>query len=610
KRKLAVAMAGAMVATAVVPAFAAEKTVVKQTISKGSAEATKLVNDLREKLANGTKFDATDANRGNEWVYGISAQVVAGDISDEELKGLFDEIGNTDDDNKKIIKNILVLEEKIAALKKGEKLLVSVVDKGHATVNGKVLSTEDGTTSGDFEQVLEARITVEYKSDENRVEEFKSEDLYDGEYITAKGLEFAHFFKDINKDAGFKKKGEYSVKIEANNTANVDDNKKEITFKTIVDYVDTNKKNEEVTISIKGKDLGDLKELSEVLNQSINVNSADGRVMKTRKIAGANRFETAVEIAKQRRSQGGEVSGTNSIVLVNSTSMIDGLTAAPYASSINADVLLTNADAIPEATMDYIEDLRKADQNRLEEITVIGGESVVSNAVVAKLNAKGIKVTRLGGADRHETSVLVAKQMIGIKELENAFVVAPTGEADAMGIAPVAVRKNAPIIVEGFNGLSNYSKTLLKGASIDVIGGGVTEQSKKELEKLAGDNADLEVIAGADRFETNAKLISKYFTEGIDTIYVAKDGYTEKNNQMLVDALAVGSLAGKDKAPVVLASEKLSTKQAEALKKNVKSEMAVADNKNYNESGSINQVGNGVNHSVMRSIAKLVGIIK
>ncbi|MPN48339.1 hypothetical protein SDC9_195946 [bioreactor metagenome] len=59
-------------------------------------------------------------------------------------------------------------------------------------------------------------------------------------------------------------------------------------------------------------------------------------------------------------------------------------------------------------------------------------------------------------------------------------------------------------------------------------------------------------------------VIEKFYTnEELNNIYVAKNGI--KNSTDLVDALAVGAVAAKVDAPVVIGSDNLNEKQVQVL---------------------------------------------
>jgi len=126
------------------------------------------------------------------------------------------------------------------------------------------------------------------------------------------------------------------------------------------------------------------------------------------------------------------------------------------------------------------------------------------------LGEKGIKVDRIHGQNRYETSLNVAKQLNSNSEF--AFVVGGNGEVDAMSISAKASELKAPIVVVEKNKLSEEAKDLLKNKEIYIIGGDscVSEEVKLELDKLDKNNSS-ERIAGINRKETNAMVIKEFY---------------------------------------------------------------------------------------------------
>lgn len=562
KRSIATMMAAATVATSVAPVFAA--TIVKETVKKGSDEQKALVNDLRKLLAEGTKYEA-----GTEATIGQSVY---------EIRTTSSTVGSTDADtviaSTEVVKNVLELEKKIEALAKDEKLYVYVIDKGHGLVNGKV--SDLNADNDDIDEEVLAEVIVDNTL--SVVGKYDVADFYDGEYLTAKGLELISIMEG-NIGNEFE-----SIDVTVSAIETVSNKEYSINVEFVVDYVDASKEDETFNISISGNDLKYVRDLHEYLSDTATAGAS--------KISGEDRFETAVAIAKKAYDT------TTGAVIVNATSMIDGLTAAPLAAQLDQPVLLTNVDALPKATLDYIK------SERITKVTVVGGEAVVSNGVKRQLEAMGVTVERIGGKDRHATSLEVAIKLeslgvnLGDKNADagKVFVVAATGEADAMSIAPIAAKKDeiAPIIVEGFDGMSTTAKELIKNTeSVDLIGGKVSKETQEAYDKKG------DFIYGEDRFETNAKIVRNYFENGADAIYVAKDGFTENNNEMLVDALAVGSLAAEENAAIVLASKELTVKQKEAVQ--------LASIKG---STKVVQVGGGLAHNVVKQVAKLLGYTK
>ena len=238
-------------------------------------------------------------------------------------------------------------------------------------------------------------------------------------------------------------------------------------------------------------------------------------------IIGSDRYETAARIADK-------VGSYDNVVLVNAeSSMSDGLAASGLAGKENGAILLTKKDSIPQATMDRIKKVKK--------VYIIGGEAAISAKVANEITAAGIKVERLGGKDRVETSEIVAKKL---GNYSDAFVVNGfKGEADAMSASAIAAKKGAPILLT--NGkTSTHSKK--SGVEYYVIGG------DNVVDKSIADKYNAEVLAGKDRYATNKEVINEFYS-GSDKVYIA-------NGDKLVDALTASPLAKKD--GIVLANEK------------------------------------------------------
>lgn len=238
-------------------------------------------------------------------------------------------------------------------------------------------------------------------------------------------------------------------------------------------------------------------------------------------IIGSDRYETAAKIADKLGSY-------DNVVLVNAeSSMSDGLAASGLAGKENGAILLTKKDSIPQATMDRIKKVKK--------VYIIGGEAAISAKVANEITAVGIKVERLGGKTRVETSEIVAKKL---GNYSDAFVVNGfKGEADAMSASAIAAKKGAPILLTNGKTSTHAKKS---GVEYYVIGG------DNVVDKSIADKYDAEVLAGKDRYATNKEVINEFYS-GSDKVYIA-------NGDKLVDALTASPLAKKD--GIVLVNEK------------------------------------------------------
>ena len=231
------------------------------------------------------------------------------------------------------------------------------------------------------------------------------------------------------------------------------------------------------------------------------------------KIIGSDRYYTAAKIADKLGSY-------DNVVLVNATStMSDGLSASGLAGKEKGAILLTKKDSIPKVTMDRLKKVKK--------VYIIGGENAISAKVANEITAAGIKVERIGGKNRVETSELVAKKLGNYKK---AFVVNGfKGEADAMSASSVAAKNGAPILLTNGKTSTHDKKS---GVKYYVVGG------NNVVNKSIANKYNAEVLAGDDRYETNREVINEFYGES-ETLYFA-------NGETLVDALTASTLSKDD----------------------------------------------------------------
>ena len=304
---------------------------------------------------------------------------------------------------------------------------------------------------------------------------------------------------------------------------------------------------------------------------STGVFAVESQKVVKEKLAGATRYETNLAVsAKWEKAE--------TVILVEGYAIPDALAATPLAKQKDAPILLTETSKLTKATADEI--TRLGAKNAI----IVGGEGVVSKEVEKDLEAMNVKVTRLAGQSRFETSEAVVKEM---GEVSKVAVVNGYGESDALSIAAPAAKEGMAIVLAGKDELKGSADVVKNAKEKYVIGGeGVVSE---KLEKEIG----AERLGGATRNETNAAILDKFYSEKeIENLYVAKDGNPKTTE--LVDALGVGPLAGKEGNPVMLAGAKLSDGQAAYLKDKT--------------AKTVTEVGNGINASTLTDIVKALEV--
>ncbi len=598
KKKMAIIMAGATVATSVAPAFAAQENQITLRIdSKNEAAVKELTDKLRE--ASELKYeDAKLESTKNTNVYDIKV-------------------------NGQAFVNASELNQAISKLAEGAQLTVTVKDNGHQILDGKVVdytieeytsvkeildalqgkglyvtNTTDAVTIKETEKSTASVVvrpgdkkldfTQKITDNKNQLIGFKNEltkidvaetmvitvknvneidvnDLFDGVRLTSKGMELV---EALNKDR----------KATLSQLPELPGFNAEVDGLTRLD-ITVNKK----TITVAGE-FRTMKEFRAVLE-----NRAD---MTISSLAGNDRFATAIEVSKA----GFEDRQAGAVVLVGQDAIVDGLAAAPLAKAKKAPILLAKKDGLTEEVEKEM--LRVLGTTGLgnKTIYIVGGESQISKEAEAKLAKLGTKVVRLSGDDRYETSLAIAEELTKEqKTLKPAFVVGGEGEVDAMSIAAHAAKEEAPIVVVNKDEVTEDAKEFMADREIVVVGGknSVSEEVVAELDVLDKIEKNVKRLAGDDRQGTNAAVINEYYNKNHTTAFVAKDGYVGGKSQ-LIDALTAAPLAGNAGAPIVLATNNVTVEQKEAVQSNFKGVKKIV------------QIGQGIADSVITKIAEIV----
>ncbi|WP_167309667.1 cell wall-binding repeat-containing protein [Terrimesophilobacter mesophilus] len=156
------------------------------------------------------------------------------------------------------------------------------------------------------------------------------------------------------------------------------------------------------------------------------------------RIAGPDRFATSRAIAEDAFLS----LGNAYVIIATGRSFPDALSAASAANQIHAPVILVDGG------LDHLDDSTKSlllSFPYLDKVYIAGGTGVVSAGIQRDIDSLGIPkpTARLGGADRYETSALIAHAFFGGPS--QAFFATGTGFADALSGAPLAAFNSAPL---------------------------------------------------------------------------------------------------------------------------------------------------------------------
>ncbi len=256
----------------------------------------------------------------------------------------------------------------------------------------------------------------------------------------------------------------------------------------------------------------------------------------TARLAGANRFETAIEISSAFAAD------VERVYVATGFGFADALGATPAAAHFDSPLLLTPSDSVPANVLTEIVRLSP------ETIVVTGGAAVISNGVVAQLEALAFNptVVRIGGANRFETSRLIAQDAFGLGGATTAYIATGANFPDALAAGPAAATFDGPVVlVDGAaSTVDSATLALLNGLGVtDIrIAGGTAVVSAAIQTQLTGLYASVTRNAGGNRFETAVAINADAF-DFSDTVFLAT-GFN------FADALTGAALAGFLGAPL------------------------------------------------------------
>lgn len=244
------------------------------------------------------------------------------------------------------------------------------------------------------------------------------------------------------------------------------------------------------------------------------------------RLAGDNRYETAVEISKAAFSNGGAAAasfetaaaaGVEAVFISTGTDFPDGLAGGPSASKLGAPLLLTKKSSLPAVVS---EEIKRLDP---QSIYILGGTGVVSAGVESALQKlTDGKVTRLAGPNRYATA---AKASTLWTSTETVYLASGLMFADALSGGAAAAREGAPLLLTKDKSLPVETVAALKRldpSKIVLVGGtGAISDAVKAAVADAVPGATITREWGQDRYGTSAELLRSGTTGPISKLMLA-----------------------------------------------------------------------------------------
>ena len=259
------------------------------------------------------------------------------------------------------------------------------------------------------------------------------------------------------------------------------------------------------------------------------------------RIDGHDRIETGIDISKKYYDK------AKTVIVVRPDLFPDSMTASVLAKLKDAPILLNPTNKLDPRVAAEIKRLGA------EEVIIVGGQNSVSEKVREDLKAFDAdkNVERIAGADRYETSEMVAKRVVGITGKKNTGVVA-SGQVfpDALSVGTFASREGYPILLVKRDSIPSQIERAIKDLEINktYIAGGTNTISKSTEAKLPG---VLERMAGNTMYETSVAIAKSKFG-------ASKEAYIASGEEF-ADALVISPVSGKYNRPTLLASRNKNT---------------------------------------------------
>ena len=249
------------------------------------------------------------------------------------------------------------------------------------------------------------------------------------------------------------------------------------------------------------------------------------------RLSGKDRYSTSVAVSK-------EYDKSNVVLLASGEKYTDELTATVLANKLGAPIMLTRKDAIPAEV--------KAEINRLgaTKVILIGGNASISEKVEKEL--ANYTVERIGGPDRYDTAILVGNQVRALTASKTeAILVDGTNFPDAIAMTSMGVEQNMPILLTKPGQLpASTAKTIEDWKLTKVTIGGGSKSVSGEVEKEVRKYAEVNRIAGADRYETSVLIAEQ--------VYVKPKHVVIASGEVFPDAIVGVPYAAKNGYPILL----------------------------------------------------------
>lgn len=257
----------------------------------------------------------------------------------------------------------------------------------------------------------------------------------------------------------------------------------------------------------------------------------------TSRLAGSDRYSTSVQVS-QAMPTGGVV------FLASGVDFPDALAAAPVAAAEDGRLLLVQPTQLPSSVAT---ELRRVAPR---EVVIVGSTATISQQVEAAVRGilPSTPLTRIGGSDRIETSMLLLDRMRISTPVSSVWVVSGLNFPDALAAGAVAARHGHGLVLATGAGdwFAQQLASRLAGIQHFDIAGSSASVSDAVQQVLQATGRSVQRFDGYDRYNTAILINQRYSASSPSGTMVLTSG------ENFPDGLAGSVLAGRTATPMYL----------------------------------------------------------
>lgn len=223
------------------------------------------------------------------------------------------------------------------------------------------------------------------------------------------------------------------------------------------------------------------------------------------RIAGDDRIDTAVKASRVA------FESADTALVARADDFPDALVGASLAAEVDGPILLTDGATLDSRVQ------AELDRLGVSKVYLLGGEVALAAGIQTAIASDDVEVERLDGADRFETAVKIADEVVelggDVEQVAVALGVRPTGDAfpDALGGANLSMNLRVPILLTRPDTVPQTTLDAVEslgGGNTTLVFGGVqaiTNSAAAQLEQFG----DVERLAGQTRYGTATAILDR-----------------------------------------------------------------------------------------------------